>query len=79
MERNYFVGGGPVWDFTLSSTYEDAKKLGVVGLGNVHAVHKLILAGKLNGTMKTTSARPYKVSSEGILSLLAITLANVSR
>lgn len=76
--RNYFVGGGPVWDFTLSSTYGDAKKLGIVALGNVYGHYKLILAGKLNGTMKTISARPFKVSSDGILWLLALTLANVS-
>lgn len=67
VERNYFVAGGPVWDFTLSSTYEDAKKLGIVGLGDVCDTQKLLLAGKLNGTMRKTSARPLKVSSKGIL------------
>lgn len=62
----------------LSSTYEDAKKLGIVSLGNAYVIYKLSLAGKVNGTMKTTSARPFKVSSKGILQPLALTLANVS-
>lgn len=55
------------------SPYEDTKKLEVVGTGNVFATYKLALAGELNGTMKTTSARPLKVSSRGILQLLALT------
>lgn len=50
-----------------SSTHEDAKKLGIVGLGNVYVIPELMLAWKLNGTTKTTSARPFKVSSKGIL------------
>lgn len=49
------------WDFTLSSTHEDVKKLGIVDVGNVEGVCNFIPAGKLNGTMRKTAARTFKV------------------
>lgn len=61
-----------------TSTHEDAKKLGVVSLGKVYVIPKSTLARKLNGSTKTTSATPFKVSSKGILQLPALMLANVS-
>lgn len=64
--------------FYFRSTWKDAKKLGVVGLGNVLVLKKLILPGKLNRTMKARSARLLKVSSKGILWILALTLAEAS-
>lgn len=39
-----------VWDITFSSSHEDAKKLEIVVAGNIRAVHRPRLVGKLNGT-----------------------------
>lgn len=41
-----------MWGITFTSSYEDAKKLGIIATGIIHFICRLVLGRKLNGRLE---------------------------